>query len=249
LDLTFRVRVIPGRSSFFAPTDINGVVLWLRSDVGITLNGSNVSAWADQSGQGNNAAQTTAANQPPFNAATGVRGLPKLSPTGTHWMTGLLPGVGNYTLFAVGSYPSPIVNDALFAAVQDPTFTLDSGFSQFTDSTSATVIGRANQAAGGTVRATTTDTTSLGTVGIYSTAAADATSVDLFINGVSKGSTTFANPLALSNNYALMSRTNGGSYNHNGDVYEFIVFNRVLTTNERIQVHRYLGGRYGIAVP
>lgn len=38
--------------------------LWLRSDLGITLNGSTVSAWADQSGYGNNVTQGTGAQQP-----------------------------------------------------------------------------------------------------------------------------------------------------------------------------------------
>lgn len=38
----------------FSPTDIPGCVLWLRSDLGITKDGSNiVSSWADQSGNGN----------------------------------------------------------------------------------------------------------------------------------------------------------------------------------------------------
>lgn len=43
-----------------------GMILWLKSDVGITLNGSNVSAWDDQSGAGNDATQATAASQPAF---------------------------------------------------------------------------------------------------------------------------------------------------------------------------------------
>lgn len=46
--------------------------LWLRADMGITLNGGNVSAWADQSGKGDanrNHLQGTAANQPLWNAS------------------------------------------------------------------------------------------------------------------------------------------------------------------------------------
>lgn len=48
----------------FKPTNISGCVLWLRADLGKTLNGSTVSQWNDQSSSGNNASQGTAANQP-----------------------------------------------------------------------------------------------------------------------------------------------------------------------------------------
>jgi len=42
------------------PTNISGCVLWLRSDLGITMDGSNrVGTWADQSENENNATQDT----------------------------------------------------------------------------------------------------------------------------------------------------------------------------------------------
>jgi hypothetical protein len=51
--------------------------LWLRSDKGITLNASAVSAWADQSGTGNNYSQGTGAKQPTF-VPVALNGLPAL---------------------------------------------------------------------------------------------------------------------------------------------------------------------------
>jgi len=41
-------------SAPFSPIDIAGISLWLKADAGVTLSGSNVTAWADQSGNGNN---------------------------------------------------------------------------------------------------------------------------------------------------------------------------------------------------
>ncbi len=62
----------------FWPTRIGGCVLWLRSDLGITKDGSDlVSAWADQSGAGNDATQGTAANKPTW-LASQVNGYPAL---------------------------------------------------------------------------------------------------------------------------------------------------------------------------
>lgn len=47
------------------PTDVAGCKLWLKADAGITKDGSDyVSAWADQSGNGNDASQGTGTNQP-----------------------------------------------------------------------------------------------------------------------------------------------------------------------------------------
>lgn len=51
-------------SPSFQPTDIAGCKLWLDAGQGITLNGSNVSGWADQSGNGNDATQGAAISQP-----------------------------------------------------------------------------------------------------------------------------------------------------------------------------------------
>ena len=59
-----------GALNGWRPTQLSGCVLWLRADMGITKDGSDrVSAWADQSGNGNNLAQGTGANQPLFVAA------------------------------------------------------------------------------------------------------------------------------------------------------------------------------------
>lgn len=50
------------RAGAQVPTD--GLTLWLKGDTGVTLNGQTVAVWADQSGQGHDATQTNAPNQP-----------------------------------------------------------------------------------------------------------------------------------------------------------------------------------------
>lgn len=47
----------------------SNIYAWYRSDLGITLNGTTVSAWADQSGNGRNLTQSTANKQPTYNTA------------------------------------------------------------------------------------------------------------------------------------------------------------------------------------
>jgi hypothetical protein len=52
--------------------------LWLEADAGLTLSGSNVTRWADQSGSGTDAAQTVEANQPTL-TANAINSLPAVS--------------------------------------------------------------------------------------------------------------------------------------------------------------------------
>lgn len=66
-----------GSASSWRPTQLSGCVLWLRADMGITKDGSDrVSAWADQSGNGNHFTQGTGARQPKWLATGGKSGGP-----------------------------------------------------------------------------------------------------------------------------------------------------------------------------
>lgn len=60
-----RRRRLMGLGGGFLPTDISGLKIWLKSDVGITKDGGNlVSTWADQSGEGNDEVQASGTRQP-----------------------------------------------------------------------------------------------------------------------------------------------------------------------------------------
>jgi len=48
------------------PSDETSLEAWYKYETGITLNGSDVSAWADSSGKGHNLSQATAAAQPAY---------------------------------------------------------------------------------------------------------------------------------------------------------------------------------------
>lgn len=97
----------PGISSVaaFNPASISGLSVWLKADVGITKDGSNfVSAWADQSGSGNNFAQATGANQPIYSASV-QNGLPVITFDGVNdfLTTAATPTLGEYSTFIVAS--------------------------------------------------------------------------------------------------------------------------------------------------
>jgi hypothetical protein len=93
---------IPGDAAAaggFSPAQLSGLVLWLRADLGITLNGGNVSAWADQSGLGNHITQGTASLQPLF-VASGPNGKPAIRPDGADdFLKGTFTLSQPYTVF------------------------------------------------------------------------------------------------------------------------------------------------------
>lgn len=81
---TLRISMVPLRSRLWVPTDISGCALWLQSDKGITSSGSpaTVSNWADLSGNGRDAAQSTSTKRPLYTAAS-INNLPSLAFDGT----------------------------------------------------------------------------------------------------------------------------------------------------------------------
>jgi len=62
----------------------SSLLMWLRADSGVTLNGATVSAWADRSATGRNASQADAAKQPTYTASdANLNGMPSLTFDGT----------------------------------------------------------------------------------------------------------------------------------------------------------------------
>lgn len=71
---------VAGTNPVTSPSAIPGVAFWLRSDLGITTVSGKVTQWNDQSGANivANVAQATSANQFTYDATGGVNGLPRL---------------------------------------------------------------------------------------------------------------------------------------------------------------------------
>jgi hypothetical protein len=75
----------------------DGLLLWLRADVGVTKNGDNVTVWADQSGNGHDVTQTDPAHQPTW-TAMGIGGQPSIVTS---------RAAGGQTLYNAVNFPTP----------------------------------------------------------------------------------------------------------------------------------------------
>lgn len=217
----------------FTPKALSGLVLWLRGDLGITLNGSTVSAWADQSGQGQNLVQATGANQPTFSAAdVTYNNRPLISSAAT---TQFLVGSAGYatsqphTAIVVGECQT--ANGTFFAAGDSS----NSGW-LFLNNTSLKIFASL----------TLTDAVSVATpkvmMGIFNGAASFVGASD-WISGGTSGDAGATGTVR----WATGAYTDGlfGAVNK---IAEIIVYSKVVSAAEKATLAAYLTNRYALAI-
>jgi hypothetical protein len=239
---------------FSDPRTISGCQCWLRSDLGITLNGSTVSTWASQvSGVSGNASQSFAPSQPVYSA--GINGRPKLAfdtARALVWslsMTASAPktivvvakltsaGGGGYSLLTLkgGTQFSEVVVD--LGGYKPICWVHDVGAAGNVNSS-----GIDDAMGTSSVRAIlhTYNGVSSGTPSSY-TATLDGVSKTVGASGPFGRLGTDQGSVGC-----RLSAGGGGTFPLNGDIYEIIVYNRVLTSGEQDQIWKYLKALYAL---
>jgi hypothetical protein len=219
--------------SYLSQLTSMGISFWFNSSIGVTSSSGSVLGWADQSGNGNDLAQITSANQPTL-VANGLGTNPILHFSGTQWLespTGY-PTSSDYWVFAVGRVSDFSVYNNLVATATTGFATL--GFFPspnlvlFHDSTyvEATVD-------------LTVNTFFLAEAG-YQESTGDAI---VYTNGV--GSTV--GTIGRTNTDPTL---NVGAYNNDyplhGDIAEVLMFHQLLSTSQQQQVENYLNLKYSL---
>lgn len=239
-------------SAPFSPADLTGLALWLKADAGVTLSGSNVTAWADQSGNGRNATPNDPTNKPIFNASD-KNGKPTISLTS---MSDELERV-----FTISSNPLGASGSTAFSVqyVEDVCGNgNDNGpiFGNFGGSATQTHYPYGVDCSVYDAFATTSRKDSLtpptaitATWSIYSVHSTNGEWKD-YVNGAlmqSDSGNTYDNSIGGDDTTLYIGKQTGlGNFSLKGKVAEVIVYNRVLTTPERQQVEAYLNTKYAI---
>jgi len=216
------ISVPQQKPRFVVPTDIPDCRMWLRGDMGITLNGSNVSAWADQSGAGHDGAQARADQQPAYNAGH----LPYVSFDGSsrEYLThagfdiGTELGADEFDVFAVSTPSGNFVAGRTGGVPR--LYLAHSAWSYDTNNT--LTYGYTNVKQLMTWRRETAD-------------------LAVRRDGTEIGRTTYA--LTAMASIAWNTGINGFGY-MTGDLYEIIIYNRSLSAEELARVEGYLLKRY-----
>ncbi|MEK7675014.1 MAG: Ig-like domain-containing protein [Verrucomicrobiota bacterium] len=224
-----------------------GLALWLKADAGVTLNGSTVSGWADQSGQGRNAAQSTSGSQPTLVPAV-LSGKPVVQFDGVNdFLTFSFPvnGLAGMTIFLVANNTADRTGGSTHAgeaavfwneSVSWGTVYLSPYQSQVNFRFGTTQVGN---------RSIYTRPAPIGPAFTLSTAVKNETTDSLYVNGeqiVSQGDKLPA--IAGCQDIGNLGR----GYNDNtyfpGAIAEVLVYARALSDTERESVEHYLNAKY-----
>jgi hypothetical protein len=221
-----------------SPTNIPGCQIWFMADDGVETNASgNVTTWLDRSGNGRNASNATADQQPALqpnaqNSLPAVRfdgAGDRLSYNGT-----FLAGT-DYTVFIVEGRRDNSVNWILrgSAGGSDNNINLNIGYRDNTTFSHAQYGNDYDMSVAG-----------------FTAQQFNVFTVDCGIdqkhtwrNGALLGSKNDSTKLV---SYA--GATIGGNGGYNGDIAEVIIYNRTLSAAEMAAVHLYLEAKYAIAI-
>lgn len=230
-----------------SPGGVGMTSLWLRPDNGIVNNtdGSPVDTWVDFGNEVNTATQTTAANQPVFqNNATGnINYNPVVKFDGTADFMNLdiskLPmGTATRTLVGVGSLNSITGNRYIIGWGSAGT-NLGSGLASVSGNGTGVLLGYANDIS------TTTGFWGLNTVNeLFGTWAGGGGQANLY-SKMTTVATPVAKPWNTTAGTARIGNSPWGTEYWSGPIGEVIVFDRVLSNNERERVSTYLSIRHG----
>lgn len=237
-----------GRGASWTPASLSPTA-WYKADSGVTLNGSTVSAWADQSGNGNNLSQATAANQPTFESA-GLNSRASILFDGTNDSLASanvdLTGTGALSAFVVLQQTS-LTNSTYYFLTQSAAFTnVFAMNANFNGSWSAENNNAAYSVCSNTSIAPTLNATYLtGTVNRARTTnecTLRINSIAVTSNSVYNGNNTnnFGNTPLVMGGYPV------GNLWVKARISEVIFFNSELSAGNITLVENYLKTRYGL---
>lgn len=233
----------------FSPSYLGGLAIWLRSDRGITLNGSDVSQWDDLSGNGRNAVQATAADQPVF-VANAVNGRPVVRTDGvTEYMTVAGFSFTAITIILVVDVVDQTTNNigiiSFGAAANDHND--EDGLAIYVHATDNDFVFIRQVGASHLFR-----TGDLSSSAQIMTATFGDGSAEVRIDGVSVGTDAYDDLNAIDATDIILGERwvsgAAGDLNGQNDYAEIIMYNRVLVASEIVSVEKYLSARYDIGV-
>lgn len=244
----------------FSPADFSNLAVWTdaTNPGSFTYStGSDISAWRDQSGNGNHLVQATS-NLQPLKVASGINGRPAVqfyddstakvlvSPYAASMAATTFHG---FVVYRRGS------SDLGAAEQLQGNYTTSGNqrrqrlivlSSDANQSTASTVANAGTSGALTSVNCTTTIATDTNAIGEYYYDGANIVScVNNDVAG--QGSTAMADLFQGTASFAVGARSDSGDP-FNGYIGEVIFYAKSLSATQRLQVLRYLSGKWGVTI-
>ena len=219
-----------------SPIPTTGLSLWLKADTGVTLSGADVTGWADQSGNGKNA------------SAIGTPSLSTISgKTFMNFAGGFFVGdalltqpleEAQATIMCVARFTNPTDIGMMFQQYGENEYDNLAFYRGFNsgESFEFRIFNGADLTSDSAVA--NNQTYLFGTI-------VDTTVGVLYLNGIEEGLDAVGDQ-ATEGEYLLGRWGSGGQTTTELRMAEIVVYDRFLTTPERIQVEEYLNTKYEI---
>lgn len=246
-----------GVASLGVPDTIPDLFAWYRGDYGITLNGSNVSAWADQATASvQDATQGTAANQPPYVVTdANYNGNSYVGPLdGTaDYLTAGAAADWEFLHTGAGMTVAIVFRTGALGAIRrlfdniNGTSTALGITCLYTSASPAALSVVIGNGAAAVVSASTAASITADTTYrlIFRHATANTPDWDLSLNGVTTTGNNLAAPGAGAAAATInIGRRTGGVQYFNGSFAEIAVYNRAISDAEKTTLNDYLVTRY-----
>lgn len=213
------------------PTDISGLVNWLKADSLGLADGTAVATWTDSSGSGNSGTAAGTA-QPTFK--TGIlNSLPVVRFNGTTNVMALPNAITTQTsVFIV--YTGSSGSGSLISQLNASGAWLQRNTAVWVNANQASLV----------------ITPGINSHRLYAqTFDYTGSSFNVYIEGTNAvtSSTAYTSFVGAGVTYEIGAR-NGNSEFFTGDIAEVIIYSRILTTLERAQVDTYISNKYAITV-
>ena len=237
----------------FKPTKLSGCALWLAADRGVTTVDGKVLAWADQSGNGKHATQSTSNNRPTYvSSAQGSKPTLRFTPTPPYYnhmnLDAPISGTSAFSIFGVfkiSSVPGASSWPAILGISSTGSTYTDYAFCWASSNYTASKVRCSGGGSVGAIDGLSTINTNAFTI---STNIYNKSNNSLWINGSQQGQTAYSSYDLPNSSWSLASADLTNSMYMSCDISEIIIFNRALTDAERVKVEQYLSGKFAITL-
>jgi hypothetical protein len=245
-------------SSVFLQIDPNAtfsrtnLITWLKADNGVTVSGSNVTAWQDMAGI-NNASQSTSTKQPAF-TSNAVNGLPAITFDGTSDYLQLASGFGSswssgLSVFIV-TKPTAVASNATFLDLGNGTLSSpNNNILLYQPTTNGLTLKNYDISTPSSVTSSSAITVNQYQL-IEATQNGSTTGI-IYTNGILGNTGTVATPRTATRSTNILGASNattGPANFFQGEIAEVLIYNKQLSAADRIALETYLFRRYGLAV-